>query len=92
MSFLTVFMVVGLPLARQTMDHGKATFPVASDGSDRSLSLCPHCEMLGVSAAIRPDRESADILHCVLCRITFQFTTEGTKLNVTHIVPYAGEA
>jgi hypothetical protein len=85
-------MLAGLPLERPTMDDGEETFLTTSDRADRSLSLCPHCEKLGISAAIRPDWESPNVLHCLLCRISFHFTTEGSKLNVTRIVPYIGES
>lgn len=92
MSLWTASMAAGLPLAKQVVSSGEVTALAVSDSSDQSLSLCPHCEMLGVSAAIRPDKDSPDFLHCSLCQVTFQFTTEGSKLNVTQVIPYAGEA
>jgi len=63
----------------------------ATDNLNQPLVLCIHCEMLGVSAVARPDSESPDILHCTLCKLSFHFVTEASRLIVTQIKPYTGE-
>ncbi|HVN81195.1 MAG TPA: hypothetical protein VMW38_19560 [Terriglobia bacterium] len=63
----------------------------ATDNPNRTLVLCVHCEILGVSAVARPDSESPDILHCTLCKLSFYFVTEAARLIVTQIKPYTGE-
>jgi hypothetical protein len=58
------------------------------DGKANSLSLCEHCDLLGVSSVIRADREVPDIIYCALCRRRFHFLTEGNKLIVTAVEPF----
>ena len=63
----------------------------ATDNPSQPLVLCVHCEMLGVSAVARPDSESPDVLHCTLCKLSFHFVTDASRIIVTQIKPYTGE-
>ena len=65
---------------------------VVSHDSGLLLTLRVHCEMLGISAVVRPDSGVPDILHCTLCRLSFYFVTEATQLTVTQIKPYTEES
>jgi transcription elongation factor Elf1 len=60
-------------------------------GPTDNYQLCGHCDMLGVSSVVRSDTESTDILHCALCKLSFHFTTEGNRVIITRVEPYAGE-
>ena len=58
------------------------------NSADHSRGLCPHCERLGASSVVKPDRESSNILHCTICNLSFHFVTEGSRLVVTQVNPY----
>ena len=59
-------------------------------GEGSSLSLCEHCDLLGVSSVIQADRESHDIIYCGVCKLRFHFLTEGNRIIVTAVEPFAG--
>jgi hypothetical protein len=58
-----------------------------SEKPSEGLRFCEHFELLGVSPAIQPDHDSADIIHCHLCRLSFCFVTEGSRVIVSAIRP-----
>jgi len=67
--------------------------PLSQPARDKPtrLELCEHCSLLGVSAVIRSDMESTDVIHCSICNLSFHFVTEGDKLIVTQVRPYRKE-
>jgi hypothetical protein len=53
------------------------------------LKVCEHFDLLGVSAAIRPDSEASDLIHCMICNLSFHLAVEGQSLVVTEVHPYS---
>lgn len=61
----------------------------AEANSSNQLKTCEHFELLGVSAAIHPDRDDDDLIHCLICNLSFRIAVEGPSLVVTEVLPYA---
>jgi hypothetical protein len=64
--------------------------PSKSPTNESSIpqDFCAHFQMLGVSAAVRPDLEINDAIHCLICKLSFHFITEGNRVIVTGVLPY----
>ena len=49
------------------------------------LRLCEHCDLLGASAVVSADRESNEVIYCLICKVRFHFVTEGNRILVTRV-------
>lgn len=60
----------------------------SSEPASEPLAFCEHFTLLGAAASILPDHENENIIHCLVCGLSYHYKNEGGKLLVVQTTPY----